>query len=180
MVEQNNELLLKNHETRPTGANPVPEANVINYHNYRGRGRGRGRQNGRGRGHGRGHGKNEYFNNYHGTPNNKGKNPQKPDDPKEKVSSSTNNTCFRCGSNGHWSRVCRTPKHLVDLFQNSLKQKNAEANFANSDDNSEGYDGPVDVTHLDVSDFYAHPEEKIDHLVVMRMPTLNKILYLYE
>ena len=64
-----------------------------------------------------------------------------------------------------WALVTCTPKHLVDLLQNSLKQKNAEANFANSDSNPEDYDGPVDVTHLDVSDFYAHSEGKIDHLV---------------
>ena len=70
---------------------------------------------------------------------------------------------------GHWSRTCRTPKHLADLDQESVKnkekKKDAEANFANSDGNIEGYDGPIDVYHLDVSDFYAHPEGKIDHLV---------------
>ena len=70
---------------------------------------------------------------------------------------------------GHWSRTCRTPKHLADLYQESVKnkgkKKDDEANFANSDGNLEGYDDPIDVTHLDVSDFYAHPEGKIDHLV---------------
>ena len=79
------------------------------------------------------------------------------------------NLCYRCGMKGHWSRTCRTPKHLADLYQESVKnkgkRKDDEANFANSDGNLEGYDGPIDVTHLDVSDFYAHPEGKIDHLV---------------
>ena len=39
--------------------------------------------------------------------------------------------CFRCGMNGHWSRTCRTPRHLVDLFQESQKNKvmEEETNF---------------------------------------------------
>jgi len=31
--------------------------------------------------------------------------------------------CYRCGMKGHWSRTCRTPKHLVDLYQASIKEK---------------------------------------------------------
>ena len=31
VAEQNNELLMKNHETRPTGTVPFPEANVATY-----------------------------------------------------------------------------------------------------------------------------------------------------
>ncbi|XP_035843844.1 uncharacterized protein LOC118490362 [Helianthus annuus] len=31
VAEQNNELLMKNHETRPVGATPIPEANVATY-----------------------------------------------------------------------------------------------------------------------------------------------------
>ncbi|KAK9682553.1 hypothetical protein RND81_10G081800 [Saponaria officinalis] len=57
VVEKNNELLMKNHESRPTGSTPLPEANVTSYNekgNYRdhasssGRGRGRGQWRGRG------------------------------------------------------------------------------------------------------------------------------------
>ena len=50
--EQNNELLMKNHEARPTGSTPFPEVNVTAYqpHNQiQGRGCGRGRRRGRGR-----------------------------------------------------------------------------------------------------------------------------------
>ena len=31
MAEQNNELLMKNHEARPTGSTPFPEANMTSY-----------------------------------------------------------------------------------------------------------------------------------------------------
>ena len=61
MAEQNNELLMKNHESRPTGSAPFPEANATTYENSkRGHGRTRGRGRGRSRGHGRGHGWNKY------------------------------------------------------------------------------------------------------------------------
>ncbi|XP_074282577.1 uncharacterized protein LOC141607117 [Silene latifolia] len=38
VAEQNNELLMKNHESRPTGSTPLPEANIMSYNekgNYR-------------------------------------------------------------------------------------------------------------------------------------------------
>ena len=39
--------------------------------------------------------------------------------------------CYRCGMKGHWSRTCRTAKHLVDLYQASMKgkDKQIETNF---------------------------------------------------
>ena len=49
VAEQNNELLMKNHESRPTGSTPFPEANATNFSNS-GRGRGRSHSCGRGRG----------------------------------------------------------------------------------------------------------------------------------
>nr|XP_043611702.1 uncharacterized protein LOC122583351 [Erigeron canadensis] len=55
VAEQNNELLMKNHEARPVGAAPFPEANVATYN---GQGRGRSHYRGRGRGRGRGYGGN--------------------------------------------------------------------------------------------------------------------------
>ncbi|XP_074323144.1 uncharacterized protein LOC141660082 [Apium graveolens] len=67
LAEQNNELLMKNHQARPTGSTPFPEANVMTSNEFgrnnqfgRGRGRGRGREfrrgcsRGRSFGHGRG------------------------------------------------------------------------------------------------------------------------------
>ena len=49
VVEQNNELLMKNHDSRPTEATPFPKANVI-FSNNNGRGCGRGCDRGRERG----------------------------------------------------------------------------------------------------------------------------------
>ena len=42
VAEQNNELLMRNHHSRPTGSKPFPEVNAISSQT-RGRGRGRGR-----------------------------------------------------------------------------------------------------------------------------------------
>jgi hypothetical protein len=47
VAEQNNELLMKNHEIRPTGSNPPPEVNVARYDDE---------NSGRGQGHGCGRG----------------------------------------------------------------------------------------------------------------------------
>ncbi|XP_021767021.1 uncharacterized protein LOC110731477 [Chenopodium quinoa] len=57
-------------------------------------------------------------------------------------------TCYRCGMTGHWGRTCRTTKHLVDLYQTSVKgkEKNAEANYVNEEN--------APCPTLDVSDFF--------------------------
>ena len=54
VVEQNNELLLKNHQSRPIGSISLPEANATIQTNRRGSGCGRGYFYGRGRGCSRG------------------------------------------------------------------------------------------------------------------------------
>ncbi|XP_058733554.1 uncharacterized protein LOC131605183 [Vicia villosa] len=169
VAEQNNELLMKNHEARPTGTTPFPEVNVARHDHYRkNRGRGLAYARGRGRGRNYAHGlgfdrgrngnhKNTYF-------HPKWKNVEKNE--KEGQSSKTNeNICYRCGGKGHWSRTCRTPKHLVDLYQKSLKNKKEkiETHFANEDDDPDY--GNMDVTHLDIGDFFADPDGKIDHLI---------------
>ena len=55
MAEQNNDLLLKNHENRPTGSEPLPEVNEAYAHHAR-LGKGRGPNHGRGRGRDRDYG----------------------------------------------------------------------------------------------------------------------------
>ncbi|XP_024628732.1 uncharacterized protein [Medicago truncatula] len=114
VAEQNNELLMKNHEARPAGVAPFPEANA-SQHNHFGEARGRGR------------------------------------------------------GRGHWSRTCRTPKHLVDLYQQSLKNKGkkVETHYAYNDGDDADYDiyGDLDTTPLDIGDFFEDPNGKIDHLI---------------
>ena len=64
-------------------------------------------------------------------------------------------------------------KHLVDLYQASVKGKGEqiETNFIGGqgkmdcDANFIDGDDAVLLTHLDVSDFFEDPNEKIDHLI---------------
>ena len=59
---------------------------------------------------------------------------------------------------GHLSHTCRTPKHLVDLYQASIKAKRKEIkmNFTDSD--------RLDLTYYDI-DFFGGPSEKTDYLI---------------
>jgi hypothetical protein len=149
VAEQNNELLMKNHQARPTGASPFPEANATSSK----KGRGRGRSNFRGRGRGRGRnnvwrrdGQYNKTKENNVVKNEKGKHPE--------------DVCYRCGMENHWSRTCRTPKHLVELYQASLKKKgkNVEINLTENEPENECH---ID-THLDVSDFFQNADKEID------------------
>ncbi|KAM6542061.1 hypothetical protein CsatB_006508 [Cannabis sativa] len=161
VAEQNNELLMKNHESRPTGSAPFPEVNatIADNHNHS-RGRDHNRSNRRGRDHNQsrdrgrsnvwhrnGQNKNSYTPMKSTTTENKGKCPQ------NNNCRNFENLCTRCGIKGHWARACRTTKHLVDLYQASVKGKEKiEANFAYQDD---GFlKEPLDITHLDVVNFF--------------------------
>ena len=57
MAEQNNELLIQNHQSRPTSFASIPEVNVAS---SSGHGRSRGCDRGSGRWCGRGRGQNNY------------------------------------------------------------------------------------------------------------------------
>ncbi|XP_028772047.1 uncharacterized protein LOC114729229 [Neltuma alba] len=164
VAEQNNELLMKNHEIRPIGSAPFPEANVTvrNNHHIRGRGRGRGCTNYR------------YYdggsNNYNPNTHQKKKlgDGQKKD--KNGPSRVVENQCYWCGMKGHWSRTCRMPKHLAKLYQASIKRSSnnveanltfqtddVEANFAYKNDDINELDdanGLDAMEHLDVADFF--------------------------
>ncbi|XP_074337308.1 uncharacterized protein LOC141674501 [Apium graveolens] len=142
LAEQNNELLMKNHQARPTGSTPFPEVNAVTNNEYRdnksfgrerghgyGRGRGRGHGRARGRGFGRGRGRSNQQN----PPNFKRKsyfqkratNEKKPEGSTMVKRGESTYSC--CGMKGHWRSTCRTSKHFVDLYQASLK--NVETNF---------------------------------------------------
>ena len=89
---------------------------------------------------------------------------------------------------GHWSRTCRTTKHLVNLYQASIEgnDNQIETNFINgqgtmdpydpyqvslqeannqTDDNFIDNDGAITLTHFDIFDFFENPSRKIDHLI---------------
>ncbi|XP_074310131.1 uncharacterized protein LOC141645843 [Silene latifolia] len=69
------------------------------------------------------------------------------------------NICYRCGGKGNWSRVCRTPKHLVDLYQQSIKRKGkkVETNLV-YEDRDDDFD-IENTTYLEVADFFTAPKE---------------------
>jgi gag-polypeptide of LTR copia-type/Zinc knuckle len=156
VAEQNNELLLKNHESRPTGSNPFPEVNVVNYENFKGRGR--GRKGGYNRGRGRGRGRGRYHGPNRGGSNSRPKGGRIEKNPRRETSGNnkhSENACYRCGGKGHWSRTCRTPRHLVDLYKESLKNNGkglrTEVNHVDMAENSEYNDN--DVNYMEAADF---------------------------
>ncbi|KAL0404298.1 UNVERIFIED_CONTAM: hypothetical protein Sradi_2070600 [Sesamum radiatum] len=112
VAEENNQLLLNNHHTRPTGSKPLhknsaalPEANATSSRKGRGRHHGspRGHSYGRGRGHGargRGHGNDR--GNHHNTwinPNIQKNNENKAKNQQEKTTNG--DLCHICGMSGH-------------------------------------------------------------------------------
>ncbi|PIN16609.1 hypothetical protein CDL12_10736 [Handroanthus impetiginosus] len=170
VAEQNNELLMKNHESRSTGSSPFPEMNATNFSSSD-RAHGHSHDHGGSRGRGR-HNYRNYDNGNHGSFYHKSKEAllKKGDfDEKklEKSSKDSDNSCFRCGAKGHWSRICRTLKHLVELYQASLKKKkkSVEGYFTNSIDDFHNDANDVDIAYLDVANFFEDSEGKIDHLI---------------
>ncbi|XP_059315445.1 uncharacterized protein LOC132066072 [Lycium ferocissimum] len=168
-----NTVLLKNHEARPIGTAPFPEANVIAAHGPAERQNNWGHDNERGRGKGKGLYNNRRDGGHHKRENNMGYqgNPSR-------------SNCYRCGLKGHWKNECRAPEHFARLYQNSFKRKanrgvassanarveshmtlendeeagpsrkyddNVEANLTLKDDDFDGLD---DITHLEVEDFF--------------------------
>ncbi|XP_019163567.1 PREDICTED: uncharacterized protein LOC109159912 [Ipomoea nil] len=81
-------------------------------------GRGRGRGRGRGPSRGGKHGSNKNHNS-----RNKQRQPKNQEQPRSSNNHSwQQQTCYRCGCTGHWSRTCRNPKHLVEAYQQIIKR----------------------------------------------------------
>ncbi|XP_070055135.1 uncharacterized protein [Nicotiana tomentosiformis] len=123
LMAERNDLLMRNHENRPTGSTPLPEVNEV-YSHYAKCGKGRGPI--RGRGCGRGQGRNFLGINHPPKKNNHQK--WKGKDKKPKANGSETEY-YRYGGKGHWANICRTPRYLAEHYQASLKNKGHEANF---------------------------------------------------
>nr|XP_009628881.1 uncharacterized protein LOC104119157 [Nicotiana tomentosiformis] len=127
---------MRNYENRPTGSTPLPKVEEV-YSHYAKHGKGHGPI--RGRGQGRNFPSVNHFPKKNNFQKWKGKD--------EKTNAKGSETeCYHCGGKGHWENICRISKHLVELYQASLKNKDIEVNFV--------YDNEFDITHLDVADFF--------------------------
>ena len=173
VAEKNNELLLQNHQSRPTGFKAFPEANATfasPHSNRQGHRHGPSRGKGRGRGGSRGRGRGDNSRNHNnGSFNNKKSNSNKGKLPNPQATTYQNitqlqqdNACYRCGMTGHWSRTCRTAKHLIDLYQASIKGKGKDIEVNFFDGNG---DSGIDLPHFDVSNFFEDPNGNISHLI---------------
>ncbi|XP_051152710.1 uncharacterized protein LOC127266497 [Andrographis paniculata] len=147
LAEQNNELLLKNHESRPTGANPFPDANTIQPANpVCGRGHVRNQIIDRDQNQNRGRGRTNAYNhnNFQNRPRyvpNRCYNDRRSYRRKQRFNTgrkrNNDEECTRCGIKGHWAHVCRTASHLAELYRASKEMQGrvaAETNHAAHDD----------------------------------------------
>ena len=106
VAEQNNELLLKNHQSRPTRSIPLPEVNATIQVNKRGHWRGHGQ----GRGHGCGHYNSWNRGDYNQSQNKNNTSNNQKLNRSEKLSGKATvphnkkvyeTECYRCGMKGH-------------------------------------------------------------------------------
>ncbi|XP_060200411.1 uncharacterized protein LOC132628666 [Lycium barbarum] len=97
VAEQNNDLLMKNHENRPTGATPLPEVNEV-YAHYSRRGKGHGPSHDHGHGRENGQGRNSFPGVNHSSKKNHYQNGKKKDESQEVPEAhGSENKCYRCG-----------------------------------------------------------------------------------
>jgi len=119
-AEKNHELSVWNSQQRPPSTAPLPEVHVTQRTGKDGSSS-----------HPRNHsgGKRKKFRKPRGNFN-KGKGISKP------KSNNSNKACFKCGCYDHFAKRCKTPQHLVDLYQKSMghgqkaQGKKYEAHFA--------------------------------------------------
>ncbi|XP_021819786.1 uncharacterized protein LOC110761596 [Prunus avium] len=169
LPEQNNELLIQNHQSRPTGSAPFHEVNAAlapSHEAYATSSHG-DRRRGCGRGMGTRNGQVQNSNSHRlGLRNTQASHNHQKWNKQDKANGSQpladrviEEASHRCGTNGHWARVCHTPKHLVDLYQASIKGKGKKVETYWMDANPTELE-PVDATHLDVSDFFVDSDGK--------------------
>ncbi|XP_056848977.1 uncharacterized protein LOC108835722 [Raphanus sativus] len=168
MLLQQHELLMMNSELRPPGAKALPEAHAAiepkdetPRESYRGRMRGRGRWQGSNRGfqprdrgfQPRGHGfqPRDHLGRSRGRGYSRGHHASRGYKSDFKTHGSTKTPCYRCGMTNHWANRCRTPQHLVKLYQESIKGKDPVANWVHHDDEND-LDHENDQAEYETSD----------------------------
>lgn len=109
------DLIMENHKSRPTGSLAPHEANATSFKKKWNKGR-KGQKAPQKTPPKAQNNPNTF------KKNNKGKSKKTPSGGEY---GKQDQTCYKCGMHGHWSKICRTPKHLVDMYQ-SLKKKLAE------------------------------------------------------
>ena len=158
LAEANNELLMKNSGARPVGTAPLPEAHDVerkypketNYAQDNRKPYGQGRGGYRGRRRDNHNGRDNYSAGRRGNHHNRGRGSNygrgrgsygRGRGGISKPSYTSKSLCHRCGMDNHWAKNCRTPKHLCELYQESIKNKNPEANMIQENDQDDkGYD----------------------------------------
>ena len=123
MPEKTNELLIKNHQSRPTGSAAFPETNAAFSKNYgRGYNHGRGRGRGRSRGRGRGRGRSDFYNPSQNNVIHKKHHVERHDKRKDIRESSLQNpkdSCYKCGSKGNWLECVERRSTFVSFTRHS-------------------------------------------------------------
>ncbi|XP_048623744.1 uncharacterized protein LOC106441844 [Brassica napus] len=153
---------LQRREMRPIGTTSLPEANEAekkdpkecnHVHDDK-------RSHGKGRSRYKGHGRDNYSYGRQGNHNNRGRGSSygrgrgsygSGQGGISKPSNSTKLACHRCGMSNHWAKNCGTPKHLCELYQESLKNKNPEAHMVH--DTGYDADDDSDLEKDDLLDF---------------------------
>ena len=104
-AEKHAELLMKNHHKHPVGSAPLPEVHNV-------------QKNAKNKKFNGTTPKNKFGKRKH----NKGQRPNSYKRNKDNARSKNDNKCHRCGDFSHFSKNCSAPKHLVALYQKSLKE----------------------------------------------------------
>ncbi|KAH0658044.1 hypothetical protein KY289_026792 [Solanum tuberosum] len=114
--EQDNDLIMKNHENRPTGSELLPKVNEAYAHHAR-CGKGHGPSGGRGCGRGRCRDYGQERNSFPGVNHsiNKNHNLKEKKDEKRKA---TMTGCFRCGVRGHYAWIIVLPNTWLSFIKN--------------------------------------------------------------
>ena len=107
-AKKHDEHLLKNHHKCPVGSVPPPEVHNVQKNT-------RNKFNGS-------FPKNKTDKRKHNIRQMPNSNKRKRDNAKSK----NDNKCYRCGEFSYFAKNCRAPKHLVALYQKSLKKRSSQ------------------------------------------------------